>query len=243
MKLVQLNTWAMRLKRQVYALLEQEAADVVTLQEMLDADIKIGLLPTLNELQQETGYKYRHHAPAYAWNHMHTKAYYGNSILSKLPIEQANVEFVNGVYTDDFHDYESQYNIRNFQHVTLRVDGKLLHILNHHGIHVRGDKRGNDNTLAACQKIGDYIRGLDGAVILTGDFNLEPNSGSLQLLNSTLRNLPVEARLRTTRSNLTPKTEVCDYIFVNDQVIVNEFRMSDTVVSDHNALILDFTLR
>ena len=35
---------------------------------------------------------------------------------------------------------------------------------------------------------------------------------------------------------------VCDYIFVNDKVKVNDFRVIDTNISDHLPLILDFSI-
>ena len=38
------------------------------------------------------------------------------------------------------------------------------------------------------------------------------------------------------------KTEVCDYIFVNEKIAVNSISMSNIIASDHNALILDFDI-
>jgi endonuclease/exonuclease/phosphatase family metal-dependent hydrolase len=49
-------------------------------------------------------------------------------------------------------------------------------------------------------------------------------------------------KFETTRNELTHKTEVCDYVFVSDDVKVKEFYASDRLVSDHAALILDFSL-
>jgi len=90
------------------------------------------------------------------------------------------------------------------------------------------------------KELVQYIKKLEGAVILTGDFNLAPHSKSLEQLNKMLSNLSVKANLDTTRNQLTYKKEVCDYIFVNDQVKVKSFEASDELVSDHKALILEF---
>lgn len=80
-------------------------------------------------------------------------------------------------------------------------------------------------------------------MVLCGDLNLSPDSESVKYLDTLLSNLSVRHSLRTTRSRLTDKDEVCDYIFVNEQVYVNDFFMDETIISDHNALILDFDLK
>lgn len=75
---------------------------------------------------------------------------------------------------------------------------------------------------------------------MTGDFNLEPHSESLELINNMLTNLPIKYGLKTTRTELTHKTEVCDYIFVNDQVKVESFKALEDIASDHMALVTVF---
>ena len=134
------------------------------------------------------------------------------------------------------------YNIRAFQHVQVDIDGTSLHILNHHGHHIDAHKLGDDETMRQIALILGYCKNLKGALILCGDFNLSPESSSIKLLDEHFRNLSVEYGLKTTRSRLTHKNEVCDYIFVNDGIKVNGFIMDDTIISDHNALILDFDM-
>src|SRR5690606_16544092 len=119
------------------------------------------------------------------------------------------------------------YNIRNLQHATFRVEGTSLHVLNHHGHHIRQHKNGDAETVRQCGMIHDYIEKLDGRVVLTGDFNLAPDSESMKQLNITLTNHCIETGLLTTRTPLTHKAEVCDYIFTNDQVSVQDFRALD----------------
>jgi len=77
---------------------------------------------------------------------------------------------------------------------------------------------------------------------LAGDFNLSPHSESLKIINGRLTNLPLKYRLKTTRTLLTHKTEVCDYLFVSKDITVNDFYASKKLVSDHLALILDFDI-
>jgi endonuclease/exonuclease/phosphatase (EEP) superfamily protein YafD len=126
--------------------------------------------------------------------------------------------------------------------VVVEVNGKALNILNHHGHHVPTHKNGDEHTLRQMEQITQYIQNLAGPVILTGDFNLSPHSESLELINSQLENLAIKYDLATTRTNLTKKKEVCDYIFVNNKVKVSTFQAYDEVVSDHKALGLEFEL-
>lgn len=241
MKLLQLNSWTLRIKDPLVTVIEREAADIVCLQEVLDHEEPLGLLPTLHQLQEKTGYAHAEIAPVYNLRIMQRTARYGNAVMGRLPLETRETIFTTGNYTDDFDYATDDYNIRNLQHVTVQHANGPVHVFNHHGLHVRDHKDGTPETLAACQKIVDAIAQVDGPVILTGDFNLTPESESIKLLERAgLRNLSVEYGLTTTRNYLTPKTEVCDYIFVNDQVTVKDFRMLDDVVSDHNALVVEF---
>ena len=160
-----------------------------------------------------------------------------------VPFTLSENTFTRGSYKADFDFDEDDYNIRALQHVALEVEGKKLHILNHHGHHIDAHKLGDDETLRQTSMIIDYIKKLDGAVILCGDFNLSPESESIKQFDSVLKNLSVDYSLETTRSLLTYKNEVCDYIFVNDEVDIKDFSMDQTIISDHNALILDFKLK
>ena len=80
-------------------------------------------------------------------------------------------------------------------------------------------------------------------MIITGDFNLLPDSESIEILNKDFRNLTKEYGLQTTRTDLTHKSEPCDFIFVNDKVAVNDFYASEVVASDHQGLVLDFEVK
>jgi endonuclease/exonuclease/phosphatase family metal-dependent hydrolase len=172
---------------------------------------------------------------------MGKEAEFGNAIISNLTLSEKQTHFTNLEYKKHMSINEDDYNVRNFQHVVLNdQDGKSFHIINHHGYHIPGHKRGNDFTLKACQQIVDYATQLDGPVIITGDFNLEPDSESIELINDRFRNLTKEYSLQTTRTDLTHKSEACDYIFVNGLVDVKDFYASDIVASDHQGLVLEF---
>jgi len=242
MKLVQLNAWGGRLENQIMELLRHESADFVCLQEAISMKGKTVLTVSVEQLQERLNYPSAFLSPVFSFNLMNKKALFGNVLLSKEKPSSEETIFTNLEYTDGFDFDTHDYNIRNLQHAQFDVGDKKLHILNHHGHHIGEHKNGDEQTLRQMRQIRDYIEKLDGAVVLCGDFNLSPHSESIELLNDMLRNLSIENKLETTRTQLTHKKEVCDFIFVNDQVKVRSFGAADEVVSDHKALILEFDI-
>lgn len=243
MKLLQLNAWGFRLDEPIKQLLREEQPDIICFQEATSSNRSTGkIVSTIEGITAEQDYKTTYYSPLVEFPYMHGTLRRGNAIYSTLPTNSETTFFTHGATINDF-DYEEcgSYNkSRGVAHVEFTVNDTPLHILTTHGYHLKGHKRGNRETLQACQQIADYISKLSGAVILTGDFNLEPTSPSLEPLHALLRNHSIEANLPTTRNQLTPKTEVCDYIFTNEKVQVHTFMPSEQIVSDHAALLLEF---
>lgn len=242
MKLLQLNVWGARLEKQIADLLKTELPDIACLQEAVDipGDSTGGFFLPIREMATIMQSKNQFISPVVSYSFMNRTASFGNAILSKYTFTETQTIFTNAQFMEGFDFENDDYNIRNLQHAKLEIGGKALHILNHHGHHVPNHKNGNEDTLRQMKQIGEYIDKLEGAIILTGDFNLAPHSESLELLNDRLANLSISYGLTTTRTNLTHKTEVCDYIFVSDAVQVKNFHASDEIVSDHKALVLEF---
>jgi endonuclease/exonuclease/phosphatase family metal-dependent hydrolase len=241
-KLVQLNAWGGRLEHQLTDLLIEEAADFVCLQEIISMKGKGALTIPLEKLQTELGLPKAFMSPVFSFSLMSKHASFGNAILSKLPFAVQQTIFTNLEYNNDFDIDADDNNVRNLQHVIVNIGDAQLNILNHHGHRIRQHKNGDQQTLLQIIQIADYIKLLRGPIILAGDFNLAPHSQSLEVLNASLRNLSVEHQLTTTRTQFSAKKEVCDYIFVSEGITVSNFRASDTLVSDHQALILDFEI-
>lgn len=243
MKLLQLNAWMGRLDKAITNLVLEEQPDILNLQEVLSyTDGHAGMITTVEEWQAAWHFPYLFYSPLVSFNYMKSTAQFGNAILSRLPLTHTETIFTHNAYVDDFNFEDHSYNTRNLQHAIVNHDGKEVHVLNHHGYHVREHKNGTPKTDQHMQQIADYIDSLEGPVVLTGDFNLTPQSRSLQIINQKMHNLSLEYKLQTTRNRLTPKTEVCDYIFVNDTVQVQQLKKLDDVVSDHAALVLEFNI-
>jgi endonuclease/exonuclease/phosphatase family metal-dependent hydrolase len=241
MKILQLNIWGGRLGTQISELIRAEEPDVVCLQEVIDLEGKGGLFFTgLDKIKTDAGFEHSDFSPSFGFSVMKRRAQFGIATLSVLPFIKT-VHIPTGLaYVDNFDVLDMDYNIRTLQHTEYEYCGQPLHILNHHGHHIPAHKDGNAETLRQCKLVLDYINGLTGQIVLCGDFNLQVDSASLQQLNTQLTNHVKEKAIVTTRTNLTPKTEACDYIFTNAQINVKEFRVLEKVASDHKALVIEF---
>lgn len=245
MKILQLNAWCCKLSTEIVRLLEQERPDIITMQEMVHTEKGAKILDTLSDIFSSYPFSDYYFTPLVEFSFMHGRAQRGNLIAANFPIVHKDQIWTEGEFIQDFDYQESGgYNAaRNIAHATISTPLGMVHVLTLHGYHLKGHKNGNSDTFRACSELIEYASSLEGPIIATGDFNLSPESESIQLLDQNFRNLSVEAGLKTTRNHLTSKTEVCDYIFVNDKIQIINFSMSNSIVSDHNALILDFELK
>jgi endonuclease/exonuclease/phosphatase family metal-dependent hydrolase len=243
-KIIQLNIWGGKLGQQIIDFLHDEQPDFVCMQEVNDLKGRAGykFFATLDEIKDEAGFAHSFMSPTYSSRYMERELEYGNAILSQRPLAASETIFTRGKYMRHFDVTKDDGNIRNLQHATIQVGGKDLHILNHHGYHIHGSKAGDHESLEAMQHIARVIGTLGGPVILCGDFNLAPDSESLTIINEKLTNLSVKHGLKRTYNQFNSIDEVCDYIFVNDQVKVQRFKMSEALISDHKALLLEFEL-
>lgn len=241
MKILQLNVWSGRLFNTLGILLEQEKPDIICFQEGVSMPVVMpcGFFRSVEEVASRYGMHIAD-APLFGFQLATQQAQFGNYVLSKLPITDCNITFTYGQYEANFDFLTEDYKMVNVLHAGFDRADQPLHVLTIHGFHVPQHKNGNEETISQCQFLLGYIRKLTGDVILTGDFNLAPDSDSIKILDKELHNLTKESELETTRTFLTPKTETCDYIFVNDQVKVKNFYASDIIASDHKALVMEF---
>lgn len=243
MKIMSLNIWQGRLGRVLLKDLEKSGVDFACMQEAVAYDRQsLGLINSYHEVGKSLELDEQFFSKLMSSKLGDKELAFGNVIYSSIPFTQTSTVFTGGEYKNNFNFDEDDYNIRAFQHVQVELNGSKLNLLNHHGHHIDSHKLGDDETMRQVKQIIEYIEHLEGSVILCGDFNLSPESDSIKLIDEKLVNLSVEHNLKTTRSKLTSKNEVCDYIFVSHDIKVNSFVMNDTIISDHNALILDFDL-
>jgi endonuclease/exonuclease/phosphatase family metal-dependent hydrolase len=238
MKLIQLNLWYGRQLMNVVRFLEKSPPDILCLQEVMGNDHADEFnFNNLQVLTKKLGYAHAFFSPAIDFATGDSTTFFGNAVLSRHPIDPVKTVFTHGEYRSGFSFKQREKLPWNFQHAAING----THIINHHGFWVDGPKLGTDETMRQMGMVADYIAGLSGPVIFCGDLNLWPGTESLKRFDDTMRNLVTEYGVKTTRNFTAFKDiEICDYIFVNDQVKVNDFKVHDDVVSDHSMLELDF---
>ena len=245
MKLIQLNLWQGRLLRNVLEFILDENPDILCLQEVTTSELLDNGFLTSNSLGvllEKTKLGYHYFSPRIKYDLMHTTAAYGNCILTRLPISHVETRFTHGEFDPDHIMHKNNHGMTNAQLVVLAVGAHRLNVMNHHGYH-QLDPIGNQTTVESLGKVASWIQELSGPIILAGDFNVQPSSPALQSLNILLRNLTYENNLKSTLNELAAVDNVaCDYIMLNDQIRMNGFKVSDRLVSDHKALILEFDI-
>ena len=130
---------------------------------------------------------------------------------------------------------------RNLQYVTITIDTRIVTILNIHGLWNGQGKTDSEDRLEQSQNIVNFIRSLEGEIVLMGDLNLLPDTKSLQMIEeSDLRNLITDYNILSTRTSLyTKPIRIADYAFVSPGIDVIDFRVLPDEVSDHSPLLLE----
>lgn len=258
MKLLNLNIGIKFNNNQdVIDLISKDDYSIVTLQEVMrgiDSTV-LDKYNNSNIIRLKTNFKYNFFGPLWIADH-HEKngivsdfgglTEQGNEILSNYKIMKSS----NCFYYKDYSIFSDTTNFRKEDHPRAIIDAiisineKELQIINVHGIW-NENKIGDKRTIEQSKFILSKIRN-DIPCIVVGDFNLLPNTESIKILNNQLINLVEKYNIKSTRpifdDGLDKGNTVCDYVFVNNKVQVNDFRVINSNVSDHLPLVLDFDI-
>lgn len=171
----------------------------------------------------------------------------GNEILSKYTIKEAvNEHFYKAYeYALDWTNWKEEDHGRALETVELDINGKPLQILNIHGIWTE-NKMGDDRTVEECEFVVNKAKEKNIPTIITGDFNLLPETKSIKLINKEYINLIDKFNIKSTRPDFNDGLEsgknVVDYIFVSKDITINDFKVIKTDITDHLPLMLEFTI-
>ena len=249
MKLIQLNIWQGRLIALVCKFLAEQQPDFVNLQEVYSSPqqpelydvFRFGALETIKTVLP--GY-FCYFSPTYDMQVFDQTIHYGNVMFSKYPFAKTETFFINGE-RETVTKFQLN-NMRNLQRARIQLDdGRAFTLLNHHGFWAGGNSLGNEQTMQKMSRVAELLHAAERPVIFAGDLNITPVSPALKKLDGLgLRNLTVEHSITRTLSRLhRADVEVaCDYIFVSPEIRVQDFTVSEELVSDHKALILEFDL-
>jgi exonuclease III len=132
---------------------------------------------------------------------------------------------------------------KNIQFLTTEIKGKPITILNIHGLWNGQGKRDTEERLMQSRNAVKFIETLGSEYVFCGDFNLDPDTESLQMIPRELgsRDLIKEYGVTSTRTSLYPKpNKFADYVFISKGIDLIDFKVLPDEVSDHTPLFLEF---
>jgi endonuclease/exonuclease/phosphatase family metal-dependent hydrolase len=126
------------------------------------------------------------------------------------------------------------------------MNGINFWIGNVHGKARPGEKEDTPVRIKQSEKIINYFKDLAGPKIIGGDFNLNPDTKSVEMFEKAgYRNLIKDFGIKNTRNKLSWEQfnnvqNFADYCFTSPEVKVKSFKVPYMEISDHLPQILDF---
>lgn len=187
----------------------------------------------------------RERMPGYqSFYHPHLRDYWGLAMFIKKGIEVVDSgEVYVHKHKDWNYDLEVQgYTAKNLQYVTIRTTEGTYTVINFHGLWNGQGKLDSEERVRQSENIIAFLKTLEHPYILCGDFNLNPETVSLTMLEGAgMRNLVKEYGITSTRTPLYQKEgRYADYILVSGEVETLDFSVLPEVVSDHSPLYLEW---
>lgn len=134
----------------------------------------------------------------------------------------------------------------NFQFIKFKTADETYLVGNIHGLWLPDSKFDTPKRIEQSDRLKEFIKSNFCKTILCGDFNLNPETKSISMLERDMRNLIKEYEIQTTRNSYYSSMGkyndyVADYIFISPNVRVANFKVLTNEVSDHLPLFLDFS--
>lgn len=212
----------------VAEVIKKERPDLVGLQEVDRGVERTHRVDEIAELARLTGMEY-----AFADNLRYQGGWYGVAILSRLPVERI-----------DHWRYANtrEPRRRGFLRVRVRLDGRDLDFVTTHL-----DWQHEDGRVFEARQLLDALRDDDAPLVITGDFNEEPDAQAYKLTHARFADAWAEAHAGRDADGRTypadkPAKRI-DYVFYSaGRFRVKGARVIDTRASDHRPLVvaLDF---
>lgn len=175
--------------------------------------------------------------------HPHFRDFFGLGafVRTSVPVMKAEERFVH-LHKGFEPEGDIGHRARHLQVITCEMGGKTFSVINFHGLWNGQGKGDSSDRLEQSRKIVEALKFLKGEIVLCGDFNLEPDTESMAIIEAAgLRNLVKEYGVTSTRTSLYTKPgKFADYILVSKGIKVKNFRVLPDEVSDHAPLMLEF---
>ncbi len=202
MKIIFLNAWNGEVESEMIKFIKDQrrTADVFCFQEAGDR-VKFLCKDILHDFEEISAYKYVDAEEDFP---QATYASRNVRVLSSEILFEGHMDCGIGIYTK------------------VEVGNISIHICNFHGMSKPGDKLDNPGRLKQSQGLIEFFKDKQGLKIIGGDFNLLPETKSVQMFEENgYRNLIKYFKIPTTRNRLVwerylnNKQYHSDYIFVS----------------------------
>lgn len=228
----------------IISFLRKEQPDILALQEVyngLGKSISKHLKSVKFLSRELNGFDY-FFSPELIDNRKEGKFEYGNAIFSRFPIVFSETIFLNSTLREIRNanrrgGYDKDP--KNMQHILIRPNNENINVFNLHGIWGL-DGKDNKRRIKMSNIIVDKIKEEEN-VILAGDFNLPPNTKTIQKIEEHLTNV-FKDELTTTfnvkhKDNPGYATSVVDMIFISKNIKVVDHYCPNLDISDHFPLV------
>jgi endonuclease/exonuclease/phosphatase family metal-dependent hydrolase len=262
LSIIFLNTYNARYKDEFFEFLDKNRPDIFCFKEIysgLESAVTSSgsMVDQYYQMRLKLGEEYYgyHNVRQEDWPNSTYKKHnpWGNAIFVKKGISVCSYfeEYVLGYRNSADQSNLSKTLPVGAQSVTVLVNNKLFSITNFHGYYagVGVGKGDTAERLIQSKNLLEHLDKLPGQKILGGDFNLDPNTKSIQILEEKgLDNLIKKYNIESTRTLKYPeekrfKNPFADYVFVEDDITVKDFSVDTSFLgSDHAPLFLEIEI-
>lgn len=246
MKLISLNTWGGRIYEPLINFLRERSKDIDIFcfqelycgaKEKMSDEPRIPRYNLFNEIQQILPEHKAFFRPV-------INEVYGIGIFVKKSISVVEEGEIIIHSNPNFSGHGGNHS-RNLEWVKFKAYEKVYSVINVHGLWNGMGKTDTTDRISQSQRIKKFMTNIKGPKILCGDFNLEPSTRSLEILEKGMTNLIKIHNIKNTRSWIHyPVSQKpirhADYILVSPEIKVKHFSVPEIDVSDHLPLILEF---
>jgi len=250
MKLISLNIWGGKISEPLTAFIKERASstDIFCFQEVLRGGAGKTTREEMKDCYEQIGKLLTSHKGYFSG--YGEGGYYSES-LKGLDFDYGVACFVRNnlpqslIGSVTLYDLETKWNDydgRFAAGASLAIDVSGHAIVNVHGLWQGSMKKDSEARFEQSKRILDLANKTNGKKIICGDFNLEPDTKSLGMIEGLpTRNLIKEYGIKSTRSSHYKKDlKFADYMLVSLDLDVIDFKVLPDEVSDHLPMYLEF---
>lgn len=253
MKLISLNTWGGKLLNPLLEFLEKykNEVDFFCLQEIYDSkeekilggDMKSNLFGIIGEVIKDHQGVFTPTTIGYDMTGLkHSNLQFGLTVFYKKNIQiKKRSDFF--VYRNEFDlvNNDNRTAAKKLQYITFNQENSDFLISNLHGLWYPPTKFDIPDRIEQANKIHTFLDNFQDKKIICGDFNLLPETESFKIIEKGMKNLIKDYNITTTRNTYYKSYEkFADYILVSPDIEVLQFKVLPEIISDHQALLLEF---